>query len=87
MPPAETTHDEEDSDELSDEPCEGDLVTEDHVRFFTIGHSYRWPLQIQRPDVIVAEDEDWRVVVLASMDKQRFWPNVWCVSDHGNCTS
>jgi hypothetical protein len=74
----------EDDDASLDEPCEGDLVTEDHVTFYTISGSYRWPLKLQRPDLTVAEDEDWQVVVRASMDKTQFWPNVWFVSDHGN---
>jgi hypothetical protein len=74
----------EDDDAILDEPCEGDLVTEDHISFYTIGGSYRWPIKLQRRDVTVDADEDWQDVVRASMDKQQFWPNVWFVSDHGN---
>jgi hypothetical protein len=83
--PGDACREQDDDDDASlDEPCEGDLVTEDHLKFFTIGGSYRWPLKLQRPDVTVAEDEDWQDVVRAFMDKQQFWPNVWFVSDHGN---
>jgi hypothetical protein len=74
----------QDDEEIIDEPCEGDLVTEDHLRFYTVGGSYRWPLSLAHPDVTVEEDEDCQEVVKAYMDKQSFWPNVWFVSDHGN---
>jgi hypothetical protein len=100
MPRSETSEDDSDSDEelpgdacrdqdedddaIPGGPCDGDLVTEDHVRFFTIGGRYRWPLKLQCPDVTVAEDEDWQDVVGAYLAKQQFWPNVWFVSDHGN---
>jgi hypothetical protein len=100
MPRSETSEDDSDSDKdlagdasqeqdtdddtILDEPCEGDLVTEDHVTFFTIGGRYRWPLKLQRPDLTVAEDEDWQDLVRAFLDRQQFWPNVWFVSDHGN---
>lgn len=61
-----------------DEPQEGDLVTEDHQRFFRFGMNDRWPV------VRVSEDEDWRIHVKAYMDRAMYWPNVWFISDHGN---
>jgi hypothetical protein len=61
-----------------DEPEEGDLVTEDHRRFFEVGFQHKGPR------VVVPEDDDWRPHVRAYMDRQKFWPNVWWISDHGN---
>lgn len=58
---------------------EGDWVTEDHRNF--IQHEYPHGY---RDRVIVGEDEDWRVVLKARMDKGQFFPNVWSLSDHGN---
>ena len=61
----------------TDRPEEGDLVTEDHRRFFEIGGK-------SRPVLVVGEHDDWRKAVRKYMDEQQFWPNVWFRSDHGN---
>jgi hypothetical protein len=58
-------------------PQDGDWVTEDHRTFYEQGSRRTKP-------VTVGEDEDWRTVLRARMDKEQFWPNVWFVSDHGN---
>jgi hypothetical protein len=58
-------------------PEEGDLVTEDHRRFFEIGGK-------NKPVLVVGERYDWRKAVRKYMDEQQFWPNVWMQSDHGN---
>jgi hypothetical protein len=61
----------------SDVPEEGDLVTEDHRRFYEIGGT-------RGPALVVGEHDDWRQAVMAHMDAQQFWPNLWFRSDHGN---
>lgn len=51
------------------EPEEGDITTEDHHKWYQYGKLY------------VTGDED---DVRAKMDEERFWPNLWWISDHGN---
>lgn len=65
-------------EEEPDEPAEGDLTTEDHIRFWQHQYGYRVPV------VIVPGEEDWCPHVKAWMDKEQYWPNVWFCSDHGN---
>jgi hypothetical protein len=60
------------------EPEEEDLVTADHRQFFVVGSSNR------RPAVTVPDGDDWRPYVRDFMEKERFFPNVWFISDHGN---
>ena len=57
-----------------DEPEEGDYTTEDHGHFYQFG----------KLTVVVSEDEEWPHTLKTHMDHERFWPNVWFVSDHGN---
>jgi len=57
------------------EPEEGDWVTEDHTTFREHGG---------RGVVHVPGDRDWRAVLRLHMKRERFWPNVWFLSDHGN---
>lgn len=56
-------------DEEPSEPEEGDITTEDHQRWFQDGKLY------------FEGDE---AGLKAKMDTDKFWPNVWFVSDHGN---
>jgi hypothetical protein len=65
-------------EEEPEEPVEGDLTTEDHVRFWQHQYGHRVPV------VIVPGEDDWRPHVKAWMDKEHYWPNVWWVSDHWN---
>ncbi len=91
---------EEDEFPEDNEPTEGDWVTEDHVHFRTVGGHRRDPFTIlvdeQSHDGAgfhhrkrVAREGDvsdasmWRQID-AEMARQKFWPNVWFVSDHGN---
>jgi hypothetical protein len=60
------------------EPCEGDLVTYDHRRV------YEWGCG-DHSAFLVGEDEDFKAACRKYMDENRFWPNVWFISDHGNC--
>lgn len=67
--------------EIQDEylaPTYEDLVTEDHRNF------YRYGMDDRKPVVSVEDGDDWRAAVKAYMDKTRYWPNVWFISDHGN---
>jgi hypothetical protein len=60
------------------EPEEEDLITSDHRHFFYIGSFHRGAV------VSVPEGEDWRPHILAFMQTEQFYPNVWFISDHGN---
>ena len=56
------------------EPEEGDYLTEDHRRFW----------QYDKLVLALPEHVGWQAAIRAHMDRERFWPNVWFVSDHGN---
>jgi hypothetical protein len=56
------------------QPEEGDYTTEDHHRFYQHGKLV----------VEVGPDDDWRLAVVRHMEINKFWPNVWFISDHGN---
>jgi hypothetical protein len=66
-------HDEE-RDDAPDEPQEGDYTTTDHVRFFQYG----------KLALTVGRDEDVSAALANHMEQQRFYADVWFVSDHGN---
>lgn len=53
---------------------EGDYSTADYAHFFQFG-----VLVVKVPN-----GEDWRPHVKAHMDRERFWSDVWYISDHGN---
>jgi hypothetical protein len=57
-------------------PQEDDYTTTDYQHWY----------QYAKLVVTVGEDGDWRIAVMAHMDEESFWPNVWAVSDHGNTT-
>jgi hypothetical protein len=57
------------------EPREDDLVTYDHLKFFT-GYG--------KVVLTIGEDDDMEVALSDWMDAQQFWPEVWFISDHGN---
>lgn len=65
--------------EEGSEPEEGDYLTEDHIRFYQYGK-----LVVEVPLDKERSYKDWRSFVKAHMDKGKFWPNVWFISDHGN---
>jgi len=68
-----------DDDDEPTEPEEGDWVTEDHRTFVSHGSP--------RDRFTVPDGYDWETVLTvlrARMDADRFWPNVWFISDHGN---
>jgi hypothetical protein len=64
----------DDFDDEPNEPEEGDLVTEDHVNFYQDGK------RVLR----VRDGDDWQDAVRQHMEADRFWPDVWWISDHGN---
>lgn len=68
--------DEPDSPDSLDyeQPGEDDIITSDHRRFY----------QNRKLVVSVGVDENWEPAVIAFMETQRYYPNVWFISDHGN---
>ena len=77
----------EEIQEEPNEPEEGDLFTYDYRFFFEAGNASVFDVRLRRRiKVEVPEGKDWQPYVKAYMDKQQFWPSVWFVSDHGNCT-
>ena len=60
-----------------EEPEEGDLVTEDNQHFYQDG---KMVLDVG-PDA--STQTVWRELN-RHMDKEKFYPNVWWISDHGN---
>lgn len=54
-------------------PEEGDYTTTDHIHWYQYGKL-----------VLTTPDQDY-AFVKAHMDQERFWPNAWFISDHGNC--
>ena len=60
------------------EPEEGDWTTEDHKRFYSYG---KLILDVSGQEL--TEDKLWDAIV-AQMNRDKFWPNVWFISDHGN---
>lgn len=63
------------------EPQEGDLVTEDHQHFYEVGGTRN------RPAITIPEEADraeMEEALALFFDTQKFWPNVWWISDHGN---
>lgn len=83
-----------------DEPGDDDITTEDYRRFyqyghlaFTVyeadngygGHDHTGPSRdIRQPATNQTLFKDVESVIRAFNDVQRFWPNVFFVSDHGN---
>ncbi len=63
-------------DEEPDEPEEGDVTTEDFRSFYQYGKLW----------LSLSEEESgkWKEFVNQKMDKEKFWPNCWSISDHGN---
>lgn len=77
------------------EPEEGDLFTEDHIHFYEVGSSDRGPvvtihdpgnkmLNIPGDPNTPANDEYMWKMLDRYMQSQKFFPNVWFISDHGN---
>ena len=68
----------EDEEEEPLRPEEGDLVTEDHVKFYQYGN---WR---HRPAFEVKDGEDVYARIKEYQDDQKFWGTVWFLSDHGD---
>jgi hypothetical protein len=58
----------------SDEPEEGDYITEDHEKFYQYGKFV----------LTVDEDDDYKKCIREHMEENKFYPSVWFISDHGN---
>ena len=83
---------EESDDQDPTEPSECDLVTTDHVHFYEYDIANEYGDTSAKPTmskgVVLTIDEDAEESMTSQlkhfMDKNRFWPNVWFLSDHGN---
>lgn len=62
-------------EQIPTEPEEGDYTTDDFRTFYVNG----------KPVVTVPDDVRWQDAVAAHMNQEQYFPNVWRVSDHGNC--
>jgi hypothetical protein len=62
------------NDELDTEPAEDDITTTDHIHWYQYGK-----LVLTTPDPNDCEQQ-----VRRWMEEERFWPNAWFISDHGN---
>jgi len=60
--------------EREPEPQEDDVTTPDHRNF------YQWGKLV----LSIGEDENMAAALNAWMERERYWPSVWFVSDHGN---
>lgn len=90
---AESEHECE-PDEDADEPDEGAITTTDHETFYQYGKRVLWRRSkndsrwwyVSRPltDVFLGDFGDCESALRAYMDRVRFWPDVWFISDHGN---
>jgi hypothetical protein len=70
----EEEEEEEEDYSTNAEPEEGDICTDDHINFYQYG---KLVLSIE-------DDAEWAHVVNAFCEQEKFWPNVWWISDHGN---
>ena len=61
-------------DDTPHEPEEGDITTEDHRHFYQYGKLV----------LTVGEDVDHKPALREFMKREKFWPNCWFISDHGN---
>lgn len=61
---------------MAEEPEEGDLVTSDHRTVYEVGR--------RRPVLSITERQSFTRQVRLFMNREKFWPNVWFISDHGN---
>jgi len=59
------------------EPEEGDLVTDDRVRFYEVGRNWGPFHKAQRPTLAITDRQDWRQVVREHQDQEQLWGNVW----------
>lgn len=64
----------EDEEEEFLEPEEGDLTSSNGTDWYQYGKKV----------LTIGIDDDRDAELLAFMDKEKFWPNCWSISDHGN---
>jgi hypothetical protein len=67
-------------DEESNEPTEDDLITDDHIHFYSSG---KRALTLSETTTGVDTASMWKAID-AWMEKSNYYPNVWFISDHGN---
>lgn len=75
----------------ADEPDEDAITTTDHERFYQYGKPVFW-LNTYGPEVVLYVGSEtlghaynsMESAIRAYMDRVKFWPDVWFISDHGN---
>lgn len=68
----------EEQEQEADEPQEDDYTTSDHCCFYQYGK------QVLHLDIDLTTEKMWEALD-AHMVANSYWPNVWFISDHGNC--
>jgi len=65
--------------EYAQEPEEGDYIIESRVRGKDIIYKKdgKWRYEIQ-------ENDDIYTIISEEMEREKYWPDVWTLSDHGN---
>ena len=77
----EPEDDEPEIKEEGDEPAkleDGDIITSDYMKFYEYGRQHVGPV------VECREGERWAHAVVAYMDDEEFWPNVWYIGERGD---
>ena len=59
-------------------PDDDDIVTSDYMKFYINGFRHKGPV------VECREGESWANAVMAYMDNEKFWPNVWYIGERGD---
>lgn len=75
----EFTKDEETAEATG--PQEDDYTTTDHILWYQSG---KLVLATTDPNNLHTSADDTYAQVKAHMDKAKYWPNAWFISDHGN---
>ena len=69
-------------------PQEGDITTEDHEKWYQDGKLIAYWSETAGTyfltDGTDCDTDDWREAIRRHCDREKFWPNCWFISDHGN---
>ena len=60
------------------EAADDDIVTSDYLKFYVHGFQHKGPV------VKCRDGERWAHAVMAYMDDEKFWPNVWFINERGD---
>lgn len=62
-------------------PQEGDYTSTDHIHWYQYG---KLVLTTAYPECKYTSADDYKEQLKAHMEKEKFYPNAWFISDHGN---